>query len=73
MLGEGERVPSIRHDFKRKEWEAIARILLKGFQEYQYFPLRLSKVFVVSCLFGESAVSEQMLMELFMQYSIGQK
>ena len=33
MLGEGERVPSIRHDFQRKEWEAIARILLKGFQE----------------------------------------
>lgn len=68
MLGEGERVPSIRHDFQRKEWEAIARILLKGFQEYQYFPLRLSKTFVVSCLFGESAVSEQMLMESFMQY-----
>ena len=68
MLGEGERVPSIRHDFQRKEWEAIARILLKGFQEYQYFPLRLSKTFVASCLFGESAVSEQMLMESFMQY-----
>ncbi|KAJ7382411.1 hypothetical protein OS493_035254 [Desmophyllum pertusum] len=30
MLGEGERVPFIRHDFQRKEWEAIARILLKG-------------------------------------------
>lgn len=68
MLGEGERVPSIRHDFQRKQWEAIARILLKGFQEYQYFPYSLSKTFVVSCLFGESAVSENMLMESFMQY-----
>ena len=68
MLGEGERVPSIRHDFQRKEWETIARILLKGFQEYQYFPLRLSKTFVTSCLFGESAISEQMLMDSFMQY-----
>ena len=68
MLGEGEHIPSIRHDFQRKEWEAIARILLKGFQEYQYFPLSLSKAFVASCLFGESAVSEKMLMESFMQY-----
>ena len=48
MLGEGERVPFIRHDYQRNEWEAIARILLKGYQEYQYFPLRLSKTFVVS-------------------------
>lgn len=68
MLGEGELVPSIGHDFQRNEWEAIARVLLKGFQEYQYFPLRLSKTFVASCLFGESAVSERMLMESFMQY-----
>lgn len=66
MLGEGERVPSMRHDFQRKEWEAIARVLLKGFQEYQYFPLRLSETFIVSRFFGESAVSEGMLIESFM-------
>ena len=35
MLGEGERVPFIRHDFQRKQWEAIARILLKGYQVHQ--------------------------------------
>ena len=68
MLGEGERVPFIRHDFQRKQWEAIARILLKGYQVHQYFPLRLSKTFVVSCLFGESAVSDEMLIGSFMQY-----
>ena len=68
MLGEGERVPFIRHDFQRKEWEAIARILLTGYKVHQYFPLRLSKTFVASCLFGESAVSDGMLLESFMQY-----
>lgn len=68
MLGEGERVPFIRHDFQRHQWKALARILVKGFQVYQYFPVRLSKPFIVACLFGESAVSDEMLISSFMQY-----
>ena len=31
-VGEDERVPVVRHDFKQDEWEAIARILVKGYQ-----------------------------------------
>ena len=68
MVGETERVPSIRHDFQRPEWEAIGRILVKGFKCCQYFPLMLSKTFFISCLFGESAVSEGMLMQSFMNF-----
>ncbi|CAB4014462.1 40S ribosomal S2, partial [Paramuricea clavata] len=30
MVGEEERVPVVRHDFKEEEWEAIALILVKG-------------------------------------------
>ncbi|XP_044170450.1 uncharacterized protein LOC122954470 [Acropora millepora] len=55
MVGEIERVPSIRHDFQRPEWEAIGRILMKGFSSCQYFPLMLSKTFFITCLYGESA------------------
>ena len=46
-----ERVPSIRHDFQRPPWEAIGRILEKGFSTCQYFPLTLSKTSVMSCLY----------------------
>ena len=66
MLGEGERVPSIRHHFQRKEWEAIPQIR-KDFRNINIFHC-LSKTFLASWLFGESAASEQMLMESFMQY-----
>ncbi len=48
MLGESERVPYIRHDFNRVKWEAVGRILVKGYSECRYFPYRLSKVFLIS-------------------------
>ena len=60
MVGEIERVPSIRHDFQRPEWEAIGRILMKGFSSCQYFPLMLSKTFFITCLYGESAVIHEL-------------
>ncbi|KXJ20323.1 hypothetical protein AC249_AIPGENE28596 [Exaiptasia diaphana] len=31
MTGDTERMPGIRHDFQRPHWEAIGRILIKGF------------------------------------------
>lgn len=68
MLGEGECVPCIRHDYQREEWEVIGRILLMGYQTCQYFPLRLSKAFIVHCFFGESFLTREMLMQSFRQY-----
>ena len=34
MIGEEERVPCIRHDYQRQEWEAIARVLVFGYKGY---------------------------------------
>ena len=50
MLGESERVPYIRHDFNRGKWEAVGRILVKGYSECRYLPYPLSKVFLIACL-----------------------
>ena len=36
LIGENERVPFIRHDYSRSDWEAIARVLLKGYRMCQY-------------------------------------
>jgi hypothetical protein len=68
MVGEAERVPSIRHDYQRKEWEAMGRILLMGYRSCQYFPLLLSKTFVTYCLFGEDNINGNMLMESFKHF-----
>lgn len=68
MTGENERVPGIRHDFQRPHWEAIGRILLKGYASCRYFPLNLSKAFFIYCLYGEGAISNDLLMASFLNY-----
>ena len=68
MLGESERVPYIRHDFNRSKWEAVRRILVKGYSECRFFPYRLSQVFLIACLFGESNVTSPLLHDSFKNY-----
>lgn len=68
MSGENERVPGIRHDYQRPQWETIGRILLKGYVSCNYFPLNLSKTFFIYCLFGEQEISNEMLMCSFQNY-----
>ena len=51
-IGERERVPFVRHDHFVEEWNAIGRILVKGFESVSYFPLFISKAFLGYCLFG---------------------
>lgn len=41
-VGGQEKVPALRHDYQRGEWEAIARILVYGYMKEKYFPLSLS-------------------------------
>ena len=64
-LGEAERVPNLRHDFQSAEWKAIARVIVKGYLDLGYFPYMLSKAFMASAFFNESAVSENVLLHSF--------
>lgn len=68
MLGETERVPYIRQDFDRNKWEAVGRILVKGYTESQYFPFKLSKAFLAGCIFGEGSITPEMLQDSFKCY-----
>ena len=67
-VGEDERVPVVRHDFKEKEWEAIARILVKGYQDVKFFPVKLNKVFLFAVLFDSRDMPEEMLLNSFLKY-----
>ncbi|XP_040906122.1 uncharacterized protein LOC121189757 isoform X2 [Toxotes jaculatrix] len=51
-LGTTVKVPFIRHDFPAEKWKAIGRILLKGYQDCQYFPNKLALPFVEQILFN---------------------
>ena len=57
----------MRHDLFKYEWEAIGKILLKGYIDAGYFPVIFSKAFVLYTLFGEVGVDD-LLSSLFFIY-----
>ena len=50
----------------RREWEAIGKILAKGFNDTGYFPAMISKSFVQYCCHGD--VSNTKLLSSFLNY-----
>ena len=62
-IGERERVPFVRHDHFIEEWEAIGRILVKGYTSVKYYPLFLSQAFICYCLF-----SDDLILSSFLKY-----
>lgn len=67
-VGAQEKIPAIRHDYQRREWEAIARILVYGYVRERYYPLSLSLGFLIVCLFGDDCVSGEFLLSSFRPY-----
>jgi hypothetical protein len=67
-VGEEERVSSLRHNFKNAEWEAVARILVKGFKDRQFFQYSISRTLFIAILLGESSVTNEMLISSFKAY-----
>ena len=68
LIGETERVPYLRHDLFKYEWEAIGKILLKGYIDTGYFLVILSKAFVLYSLFRGGG-ADDLLSSLFIYLS----
>ena len=66
--GENERVPAIFPDYGQDEWEAVGRILLKGYQDTGVFPLQLSYAFSVGLINGVSTVTPDILLQSLRKY-----
>lgn len=66
--GEMFRVPVLSNDYGECEWEAIGRILVKGYKDVKYFPVSLAPACFIYVCFGEAAVSPEMLKESFLAY-----
>ena len=73
MLGEDERVPIIRHDVSKPMWQAIARVMLKGYFQERYFPIQISPVFLSCCLFGEESVTPEMYFNSLAEANLAEK
>ena len=65
MTGENEMVPCIRNDFSLEDWQAVGHILLKGCNGLNYFPISLTKTFVIVAFYGEHMISDSELLESF--------
>ena len=66
FIGEKKRVPFVRHDLYKKEWEAVGKILAKGFNDIGYFRTMISKSFVQHCFYGDVSITE--LLSSFLNY-----
>ena len=66
LIGNKERVPYVRHDLFKSEWEAIGTIFVKGFIDIGYIPTILSRSFITYCAFG--IVNSEDLIESFKNY-----
>ena len=65
-LGHIEKVPSIRHDHQKHEWEVV--VLLYGFKEAGYVLACLSPVFLASFPDGKETITEADLLLPFKPY-----
>lgn len=51
-VGTSVKVPFLRHDFNSDKWKAVGRILLKGFKDCKYLPIKLAPPFLEEIMFG---------------------
>ena len=67
-VGEAELIPLIKHDFSGENWKAVSRIIVKGYKDVNYFPIRINKAFMISCIFGEHSLTDEALFDSFMSF-----
>ena len=67
-VGTQEKVPCIRHELQKAQWEAIARVIVYGVKRYNYFPIFLSRAVIASVLLGEGSIPSSFLLESFLLY-----
>lgn len=65
--GAQELVPILRHDMQRKEWESVARVIVYG-TTLEYFPVHISKMFMMSAFQDENLLSNEDLVSSFLNY-----
>ncbi|XP_066927273.1 uncharacterized protein [Clytia hemisphaerica] len=66
-VGATEKVPIVRHDYQKAQWEAVARIVCHAIR-IGYYPLKLTYAFMKSTFFGEDRVVSSDLLTSFCQF-----
>ena len=56
----------VRHDIYFEVWKTLGNLLFRGLTSCAYFPIQLSKTFVMFCLFGEAP--DNSILQSFLLY-----
>ncbi|ESO90461.1 hypothetical protein LOTGIDRAFT_164040 [Lottia gigantea] len=51
-VGDTAKVPVLRHDMGVTTWQAVARIIIKGYETCGYWPLKIASPFLEEAMFG---------------------
>ena len=62
------RVPALNTKWQEAEWHAVRRIMLKGFIDHSFFPIKLSEAFTVALILGEDQVGQELLLTSILEY-----
>lgn len=58
-----EVVPVLKDEFGTLKWTAIARIIRKGYEQADYFPVFITKPFMIACIMKEENFDADYLLE----------
>ena len=64
-VGAATKVPVIRHDYRKQEWKAVARILLYGYCKEGIYPVTLPSASITCTILGEECISRDVLLKAF--------
>ena len=65
-LGASIKVPALSPSMTTGHWQAIAKIIVIGYKQEQYFPVQLAPCFMQSILYGQCP--EEELLQMYLQY-----
>ncbi|KAL3885738.1 hypothetical protein ACJMK2_025781 [Sinanodonta woodiana] len=60
-VGSDIKIPTTVHIMRREHWEAVAKVLMCGYEQEGYLPIQLSEVFLQRCIDGKDVQDEQLL------------
>ncbi|KAL3876491.1 hypothetical protein ACJMK2_034334 [Sinanodonta woodiana] len=60
-VGSDIKIPTTVHIMRREHWEAVAKVLICGYEQEGYLPIQLFEVFLQRCIDGKDVQDEQLL------------
>lgn len=65
FVGDGQFIPTVHPHLTPRDFKTMGKILYIGFNSVGYFPIQFSKACLISAIYGDNEVCDDLLMEGF--------